>query len=200
MVSSSRDIAKEIAKKYNVSLTSESLSAVAELISTYRFKHRKFIQNEGDIAENILYIEKGLLRLYRIDNEEEILEQVVHENDMLISYESLFTGQPTSQLIQTIEPTIAHCIPYKQLKELAAKHEDVMNLVNAILENCIIKQRMESRLMRLKPTERYKALLYLDSEAVRRTPLKYIATYLDMAAETLSRVRSAINNNQDDYL
>jgi hypothetical protein len=44
-------------------------------------------------------------------------------------------------------------------------------------------------------TERYLQVLKDDKELLQRVPLQYLASYLQVAPETLSRIRNKINRN-----
>jgi CRP-like cAMP-binding protein len=59
------------------------------------------------------------------------------------------------------------------------------------VENLFIrKENREASFLLDSPEERYERLLSEQKEMLQRVPLKYIASYLGLSAETLSRIRA----------
>ncbi len=193
----SKDAAREIARLYDVRLSFDALSGLTALLQPTKFRHRTFIQEVGERTNSLAFVAKGLIRQYKPDEELDIVEDICHEGEMLICTESLISQQPSELSIQTLEPTILYEMDYQELKELANKLPEIHELLCKMLEGCIIKQAVRQHRMDKHPMERYLDLLHEDSEIVRRTPLRYVASYLRMAPETLSRVRNKINRNEN---
>ena len=153
--------------------------------------------NSGVISQNICYIVKGLIRQYKIVDDIDVVEDITHEGDILICTESLLKQQPSELFIQTLEPTISYAMDYIEFRSMADKSEDLNQLLYSILEAQILHDKDKYHLLDENPIDRYNILLKTNSEIVRRTPLKYVASYLRMAPETLSRVRNAINKREN---
>ncbi len=191
-----KDVARELARKYNVRLSIESLNRFTDLLQPMKFRHKTFILEEGNKSNNLMYIVKGLVRQYHSEEGFDRVEDIVHEGDILACVESLFTHTPSRLNIQTLEPTVAYSMNYQYFKELACEDADLGTLLFLIIESIIIKKEKIYHLLDETPMEKYSLLLHNDSEIIRRTPLKYVASYLRMAPETLSRVRNAINKSE----
>ncbi len=191
-----KDVARELARKYNVRLSIESLNRFTDLLQPVKFRHKTFILEAGNTSNNLMYLVKGLVRQYRPSADFDKVEDIVHEGDILTCVDSLFTHEPSQLNVQTLEPTVAYSMNYQYFKELAGEDADLGTLLFSIIESIIIKKEKIYHLLDSTPIERYMALLHDDSEIIRRTPLKYVASYLRMAPETLSRVRNAINKRE----
>lgn len=192
-----RDAAREIARKYNVKMGVESVSMLSEMLQPVHFRHRTLILDAGDVCADILYLVRGLVRQYHTEDDgTDSVVDIVHEGDMLVCNESLFAGQPSRLKVQTLEPTYAYGMNYKYFKNLASENKEVSTLLFAIMESVIIKKEEIYNLLDESPINKYLALMKRDSEVIRRTPLKYVASYLRMAPETLSRVRNTINKRE----
>ncbi len=192
-----RDAAREIARKYNVKMGVESVSMLSEMLQPVHFRHRTLILDAGDVCADILYLVRGLVRQYHTEDDgTDSVVDIVHEGDMLVCNESLFAGQPSRLKVQTLEPTYAYEMNYKYFKNLASENKEVSTLLFAIMESVIIKKEEIYNLLDESPINKYLALMKRDSEVIRRTPLKYVASYLRMAPETLSRVRNTINKRE----
>lgn len=191
-----KDVARELARKYNVRLSIESLNRFTDLLQPMKFRHKTFILEEGNKSNNLMYIVKGLVRQYHSEGGFDRVEDIVHEGDILACVESLFTHTPSHLNVQTLEPTVVYSMNYQYFKELAGEDADLGTLLFSIIESIIIKKEKIYHLLDEAPMEKYSLLLHNDSEIIRRTPLKYVASYLRMAPETLSRVRNAINKSE----
>ncbi len=192
-----RDAAREIARKYNVKMGVESVSMLSEMLQPVHFRHRTLILDVGDVSADMLYLVRGLVRQYHTEDDgTDSVVDIVHEGDMLVCNESLFAGQPSRLKVQTLEPTYAYGMNYKYFKNLASENKEVSTLLFAIMESVIIKKEEIYNLLDESPINKYLALMKRDSEVIRRTPLKYVASYLRMAPETLSRVRNTINKRE----
>jgi CRP-like cAMP-binding protein len=193
----SKDAAREIARMYDMRLSFDALSALTALLQPKKFRHRTFILEQGEQSASIAFVAKGLIRQYKPDDELDIVEDICHEGDMLFCAESTIGRQESELCIQTLEPTIIYEMDYDELKEQAVKLPEIQELFCRILESHILKQTARLHELDKDPLTRYINLLHEPSEIVRRTPLKYVASYLRMAPETLSRVRNKVNRNEE---
>ncbi len=189
-----KDAARELARKYDVRLSTESLNNLSMLLHSDRFRHRTFILKAGEQSNVLYFVTKGLIRQYKeVEGDDDLIQDIVHEGDILFFQQCILTDSPSSLNVQTLEPTILYGADYSDLRTLADSNPEINQLLFAILEATITKQMLHRDMLDMNPRERYLALMQNESEIVRRTPLKYIASYLRMAPETLSRVRNAIN-------
>ena len=189
-----KDAARELARKYDVRLSTESLNNLSMLLHSDRFRHRTFILKAGEQSNVLYFVTKGLIRQYKeVEGDDDLIQDIVHEGDILFFQQCILTNSPSSLNVQTLEPTILYGADYSDLRTLADSNPEINQLLFAILEATITKQMQHRDMLDMHPRERYLALMQNESEIVRRTPLKYIASYLRMAPETLSRVRNAIN-------
>lgn len=197
LVDNSKDAAREIARIVDMRLSFDALSNLTALLQPRKYRHKEHIQQAGDITENIAFIAKGLIRQYKTTDELDSTEDLCHEGDLLLCMGSLISRQPSELYIQTLEPTVLYEIDYHELKMLALKLPEINELLNRILESCILKEMTRFQRQDKHPVERYLDLLNSDSETVRRSPLKYVASYLRMAPETLSRVRNEVYKREN---
>jgi len=105
--------------------------------------------------------------------------------------ESLFKEEPTYLQVEALEPTVIYHLPKKRLEEVALHNVNIQILYRKILEESLIQSQIHADLVRFETAEnRYRRMLKLSPQVALRAPLLYIASYLQMTPETLSRVRS----------
>lgn len=94
-----------------------------------------------------------------------------------------------------LEPTVLWEIKKDDIERLSMEHSDIGVLYRKFFEYSLIDSQIKADTLRFEPAhERYNKLLQLHPEILKRAPLVYIASLLQMTPETLSRVRSASLN------
>ena len=190
-----RDVARELARRYST-MTHEELDILEGILVPMKFAKGERILNEGDTCEHIYWIVKGLARQYYFKNDKELTEYMATENTIMMSIESLFKEKPSMQIIQALEPTIIYALPKKDLEAVAMRSVNIQILYRKILEESLIISQQHADMLRFESAQdRYQKLVKNSPQLVLRAPLVYIASYLQMTLETLSRVRTAVLMN-----
>ena len=185
-----RDVARELARRYST-MTHEELDMLENILVAKRFAKNEKILSEGETCENIYWIVKGLVRQYYYKNGKELTEYMATENTIVMCIESLFGEQPSRLQILAIEPTILYCLPKARLEAVAMKSVNIQILYRKILEESLILSQIHADMLRFESAiDRYQKLVKRSPQLVLRAPLVYIASYLQMTPETLSRVRT----------
>ena len=186
------DIARELARKYST-MSHDDLEVLRNILVPMKFNKGDMILSEGDICRNIYYIDKGLVRQYYIKKGKEVTEHLAVEGNIVMCIESLFRDEKTRLQVEALENTMIFALPKVRLEEVALHNQNIQILYRKILEESLIQSQVHADLVRFETAkDRYKKLCKLQPQVVARTPLIYIASYLQMTPETLSRVRSMV--------
>ena len=186
-----RDVARELARRYST-MTHEELDVLESILVPMKFPKGEFVLREGEVCTNIYWIVKGLIRQFYMKNGKELTEHMATENSICMSIESLFKEQPSYMQIQCLEPTIIFAMPKDRLEHEAVRNTNIQMLYRKILEESLILSQIKADMLRFEPApERYAKLVKRSPQLVLRAPLVYIASYLQMTPETLSRVRTS---------
>ena len=187
----SRDVARELARRYST-MTHEELDLLESILVPMKFGKNEMVLREGETCNNIYWVVKGLVRQFYYKNGKELTEYMATENSIVMCIESLFLEQPTHLQIKTIEPTVLIAIPKVELEAVAMKSANIQILYRKILEESLILSQVHADMLRFESAQdRYQKLIKRQPQLVLRAPLVYIASYLQMTPETLSRVRTA---------
>ena len=188
---SSRDVARELARRYST-MTHEELDLLESILVPMKFGKNEMILREGETCTNIYWVVRGLVRQFYYKNGKEVTEYMATENSIVMCIESLFLEQPTHLQIKAIEPTVLIAIPKVDLETVAMKSVNIQILFRKILEESLILSQHHADMLRFESAQdRYQKLIKRQPQLVLRAPLVYIASYLQMTPETLSRVRTA---------
>ena len=186
-----RDIARELARKYST-MTHEELDVLEGILVPMNFAKGEMILSEGEVCENIYYIERGLIRQFYFKNGKQITEHLGEDRTIFMCIESLFREEPTKLQVEAIEPTTVYALPKRRLEQVALHNVNIQILYRKILEESLIISQVHADLVRFETAQdRYKKMCKLSPQVILRAPLVYIASYLQMTPETLSRVRAA---------
>lgn len=190
VITPTRDIARELARKYST-MTHDELDVLESLIVPVKYGKGEVILQEGEICRNISYIEKGLVRQFYFKNGKEVTEHLGVDHTIFMCIESLFKEEPTRLQVEALEPTLVYALPKAKLEAAAMRNVNIQMLYRKILEESLIQSQVHADLVRFESApNRYKRLCELAPQVVLRAPLTYIANYLQMTPETLSRIRS----------
>jgi CRP-like cAMP-binding protein len=173
-------------------MTHEELDLLESILVPLKFAKNEMILREGETCTNIYWVVKGLVRQYYYKNGKELTEYMASENTIVMCIESLFREQPTHLQIKALEPTIMIALPKAELEAVAMKSVNIQILFRKILEESLILSQHHADMLRFESAQdRYAKLVKNQPQLVLRAPLVYIASYLQMTPETLSRVRTA---------
>ena len=186
-----RDVARELARKYST-MSHDELDILESVLVPKKYAKGEMILSEGDISQSIYYIEKGLVREFYYKNNKEVTEYLAVEGTIMMSIESLFKEKPSNLQIEALEPAIIYELPKKRLEEVALHNVNIQILYRKILEESLILSQHHADMLRFESAQdRYQKLVKNQPQLILRAPLVYIASYLQMTPETLSRVRTA---------
>ena len=190
-IHTTRDIARELARKYST-MTHDELDILESVLVPRKYTKGQMILSEGDICREILYIDIGLVRQFYEKNDRIVTEHLGVDGGIVMCIESLFREEPTKLQIEALENSICYALPKQRLEEVALHNVNIQILYRKILEESLILTQVHADLVRFETAQnRYKRMCKLMPKVVQRAPLNYIANYLQMTPETLSRVRSA---------
>lgn len=186
-----RDIARELARRYST-MTHDELDILESIIVPQKYAKGEMILKEGDICRLFLYIDKGLVRQFYFKHGKEVTEHLGQEQTIVMCIESLFKEEPTKLQVEALEPTTVYALPKADLERVAMHNVNIQILYRKMLEESLIVSQIHADLVRFETAQdRYKKLCKLCPQVVLRAPLVYIASYLQMTPETLSRVRAS---------
>lgn len=177
-------------------LREESIVKFASiLIRRKLFKGDKFLDS-GEVCDQLGYVESGLIRQYYFKNKRELTEHFASEGNIFICIESFLCQRPANLLAEALEDSVIYGIPHDPLLELCATDYEIAVLYRKILEDSLILSQRKADSFRFETSrQRYERLMRENPYIVQRAPLNYVASYLLMTPETLSRVRAMHPNS-----
>lgn len=147
---------------------------------------------EHAVADYIYYIHKGMARIYYRKGGKEITEWIAPQGTFLLSITSFFRRVPGKLVIHTLEASEVMGIHYNDLNRLAAEHHEIETLYRKMLSGSLILSQLRMESIQFETAEqRYKKLIGQHPEFIQKVPLSYLASFLGVTPETLSRIRAS---------
>lgn len=147
----------------------------------------------GQIENYLYFIDKGSVRYYipKVDND--VTFGFAFENQFISAYDSFLKRIPSSYEIETLTPTTLWRISYKDLNVVYNQTKVGNTIGRLAAENqFLIKSEREQSFLNESAEERYLALFKKRPNVIREIPLKYIASYIGVTPQALSRIRKRI--------
>jgi len=157
---------------------------------------RKTIITEKGKPERFLsFIEEGILRYYLLDEErmKEVTFAFSFAGRFSSAYDSFITQQPCRYSVETMKETVLYRIDYDSVQVLYTETR-IGNLIGRKSAENLFLSKAEGELSLLTQTaeERYLDLMHRRPEILEHIPLKYIASYIGVTPQALSRIRARI--------
>lgn len=155
-------------------------------------KKGEYLIKCGESADYIYFIRKGILRGYITHNTKEITMWLNSAGEIVTTGENLLHQSIANESILALEDCELEAISKAKFHELIKNHYEMVLLTNTILlynyqDACF--RALVSKIP--NATERYNYFLSSKYGAlINKVPLKFIASFLGLRNETLSRIRS----------
>ncbi len=134
----------------------------------------------------------GSMRVFVVDGGEEQTIRFGYQGSLIAALDSVFSGKPTEFYIQALKKTTIRAVSESDLKTLVESDLETSKLWVSLLESIALQQMERERdILTASPSERYLRVLKRSPQLFQEIPHKYIASYLRMTPETLSRIRKS---------
>jgi CRP-like cAMP-binding protein len=182
-----------VLKKINekVTLDATESEAIKAFFIPKKIRKRQYLLNEGDVSQHTAFVERGLLRSYTVDDKaNEHIIQFALEGWWIADMYSFLTSEPASYNIDAIEDSELLLLTPRSMDEMLLKIPKMERYFRILQQNSLIAlQRRVIGSLSLTAEEKYLKLIDNYPDIVQRAPQQYIASYLGITPETLSRIR-----------
>ncbi|WP_223558840.1 Crp/Fnr family transcriptional regulator [Chryseobacterium lathyri] len=156
------------------------------------FKRNEFLKISGSTDTDIYFVENGSIRIFMMDENEERIIRFGYTGNIIVSLDSFLSGKPSDFYIQAIKKTVVRKALKKDFYTFIQSNEENLRFWIGVLEDLVLQQiEREKDLLNHSPKERYQRVLKRSPKLFQEVPNKYIANYLRMSPETLSRLKKS---------
>lgn len=168
-------------------------SFLAANIKSVVFAKGELICRKGEVCTNLHVIKKGLVRGFFLTEESEVTTWISSDNEVFTSITGYFRNQEAQENIQALEET--HCVylRYEDMHYCLKNFPEMKDLNRILMEEYYLHAENRAYMARI-PSALNRWNHYLATakpEIISRIPKKYLASFLSMRPETLSRIMSS---------
>ena len=184
------NIIRKIKTYYPVS--DEALEALVSLFERFVFPSKTIIIHAGKLDKKVYFIEKGITRSYVLHGGKEITTWFSQEGDAACGSWDLYRRKAGFEYVETLEETVTYAVSVEQLDGLYRSYIDLANWMRVLQqENFLRLQDIHIRRLNWSAQERYEHLTKECPELFQRVNLGYIASFLGITQQSLSRIRAS---------
>lgn len=194
-----KTILLESLKEYCSKLTdfsNEELNLLNDYFGIKTFKKKDYILAIGEVCNFIAFINKGSVRHFHIKDGTEITCDISFENTFITEFNSFNLGTKSAISFQTLTDTELFFVRKEGLLDLYRTNAKFEELGRKIAERVAFRNtQIAMSLASDKPEERYRKLLKDNPSIFQKVQQKYIANFLGMTPESLSRIQKRVFSN-----
>ena len=187
----------EIFKQYlkdKARVTDGQFRQLEKLLGEKKIEKADFLLRQGELCDKVFFVEKGLLRAYKVDDEgKEHINQFAPENWFITDRSSILFNHPSEYFIDALEDSELIVFENEFLIEASNISTSFREYNKNLLHNHIrqLQIRIDS-LLGLPAEKRYLDFIETYFNLTLRVPQWMIASYLGISPESLSRVRKKL--------
>ncbi|WP_282126193.1 Crp/Fnr family transcriptional regulator [Marinifilum flexuosum] len=189
-----REALRDYIKKF-IHLSEEEFELLCDLFSYRKLKKREHLIKAQERCDRIIFTANGYFRFYHWNDKGiEITSDFYFAPSFITSYTSFLIGEPSLVNVQAMESMEVLEISKSDLEKLYVKSRNIETLARKLAEMIAINSERHLFLLLGQTAEtRYKELMEKHPQYIQSIPLQYIASYLGITKESLSRIRKSIH-------
>lgn len=177
-----------------ISLSNGEFDAFFNALEERPLKKKQLFIKEGEVCKKIGFFSEGYFRFHHTDIKgNEVTTDFHFAPGFITSYTSFLTEGPSHTNVQAMEPMVVYEISKSKLYSLYSKYHNIERLGRLMAEYVFITSETHLLMILNQTAEtRYRILIDKYPNFVSKIPLQYIASYLGITQETLSRMRKLV--------
>jgi len=171
---------------------------VSNRFHPYQIQKGELLVKSGETCRYLYFLEQGVLRYFEWTDDGEDKTKYFAYGQLLLTSQRSFSSQTSA--LENIE-ALEECrmlrihfndlqILYKEVAEWNSVIRKVLHQVNSWTEELLLES------MNKTAEQRYLQLLSSEPELIQKVPQKYLASYLGIAPESLSRIRKILHQKK----
>ena len=175
---------------------------ISQEVKRYLHKHCKvkklskggYLVKPGEISRRFYFIHKGVLRSFVRDGEKEVTSWISSNRELVAPISSLLDCRPSAEYIQAIRETVLLELDAALVDALFDQHPEFNVVARKLVTRYYQDAEIRSYMVRIASVEA-RCLFFLNNypEKALVVPKKYIASFIGIRKETLSRVWKKID-------
>ncbi|WP_242205439.1 Crp/Fnr family transcriptional regulator [Aestuariivivens insulae] len=160
--------------------------------NTVVLNRNDFLAESGTINTNLYWVVEDSFRIYVIEEHEEQTIRFGYKNNLIAALDSFLNEKPTDFYIQALKQSTVKVLNKPKFMDFIRSSSENTKIWQLMLEQFVLQQMERERdILTASPIDRYNRVLKRSPQLFQEIPNKYIASYLRMTPETLSRIKKS---------
>lgn len=157
------------------------------------FPKKALLLEVGQTEKYLSFIEKGIVRFYIPKEENDLTFSFIFDNEFISAYDSFLTQLPATYRVETLTDTVLWRLTYTDLQDIYVQTK-AGNIIGRHAGEGLFLEKSKRELSLLNETaeQRYLKLFTDQPHLIQKLPLKYLASYIGITPQALSRIRKRI--------
>ena len=179
--------------RHHISISENDVAIIGELFRPVRLLKDEHWLKEGEVCRQLAFVEKGLFRFYMNEEGDEITHYFAKEGDFVCNYESLLKGSASRKNIIAMEDSLLWVVSKPNLEAFYNRVEHGQKFGRLVVEAELLEtiNRFLQHYTHT-PEQRYQDFMDLYGDLQQRIPQYYIASYVGIQPQSLSRIRKRL--------
>jgi CRP-like cAMP-binding protein len=169
-------------------LPAELVKHLCQRVTSKQLLKGHYWIKQGQPADKVAFIEKGLMKIFYLIGNKEIINWFSRENDFVIAGQDFFRDKPSRYNIQAIENSLIWFLPKQELQYIYEKFPSFNINARIITENFYCLAEDQRYLLYSNHRQRYD-LIREKQWLLKRVPDKYLASYLGLTPSNFCRYK-----------
>ncbi len=154
------------------------------------FSKNEILLNAGDIEQYIYFMTEGITRIFQHKNDTEYTLRFNFPISAFNSYVSFISQTPSLISVETLTNIKVFRMSYQNIQSLYDESKNAERVGRKMIELIYMQREMKELQLHSRTAEDYYCdLLRTNKELIQQIPQKYLASYLGITPESLSRIR-----------
>ncbi|WP_109830059.1 Crp/Fnr family transcriptional regulator [Reichenbachiella versicolor] len=176
------------------SFNEEEVEALRGTFTVKTFDKKEVIFRAGKVSNELYFVTKGCVRLFYIADGIDKTAFFYTEGQFICAGESYTYNVPAIESYEAVEPSEILVFSKAAIEKLTLKVPKMEIIARVAVENELItSQKVIASFVTKSPEERYIDLLEKQKQLFQRVPQQYIASFLGVSPETLSRIKARVH-------
>ena len=152
------------------------------------------------MSNKIGFIENGIIRVYSSDkNDTEVTKYFVRESQYFVDMESYYTLLPSNDAFQAVVNSEIYSIPKTVIEKQSVDIPNFYIFLKSITEAQLLNKLKDNDFLNYGDAKtKYLEFINRYPILAQQVPQQYIASYLKITPQSLSRIRNEISKRNDD--
>lgn len=171
-------------------VSDEEFAYIKTFFTLKRVRKNQYLIHEGDEVKYEYLVLSGIYKVFYVDEQgKEYIVQFARENWWMTDYQAFFKQQQANMFVECMEDGEVLFSTLQAREKLSAEFHKMEHFFRVKLTNGYVALQQRIRLLLSStPQQRYEEFSRLYPDLMQRIPKKFIAEYLGVSRETLSRL------------